>query len=259
MKKSIQRVIPAVLAILLSLASGVAWYAFSTPSAEHLSLPDDLIAAPAERGRRLLMASSSKVDHGQLDPLLKPQIRRGFCGPATIAAVINAALRPLVPVTQTSLFTPAASAIKSELAVSLSGLTLGEVAQIVQAHGLIAGKFHADQADVASFRTAVQASLSEPLTYLVVNYDRRVLGQTGAGHISPLGAFDPDTDRVLVLDVAAHRYPYTWVPVSRLWSAMNTIDNDSGLARGYLLITADTAAGLPVPTDPSARHGLQLR
>jgi hypothetical protein len=62
-----------------------------------------------------------------------------------------------------------------------------------------------------------------------------------------------------VLDVAAHRYPYTWVPVSRLWSAMNTIDNDSGLARGYLLITADTAAGLPVPTDPSARHGLQLR
>lgn len=259
MKRSIQRVIPAVLAILLSFASGVAWYAFSAPPAEHLSLPDDLIAAPAEEGRRLLMASSSKVDYGQLDALLKPQIRRGFCGPATMAAVINAALQPPVPVTQTSLFTPAASAIKSELAVSLSGLTLGEFAQIVQAHGLIAQAFHTDQTDVASFRSAVQASLSEPLTYLVVNYDRRVLGQAGAGHISPLGAFDADTDRVLVLDVATHRYPYTWVPVSRLWSAMATIDNDSGLARGYLLITAGNVAGLPSPTLPSARHGQQRR
>jgi hypothetical protein len=251
MKRSLERLVFAVPAILLSLASGVAWYAFSTPPIEHLPLPDELIAPPAEEGRRLLTASPSKVDHGQLDAFLRPQIRRGFCGPATMAAVINAALQPPVKVTQTSLFTPAASAIKSELAVSLAGLTLDELAQMLRAHGLVAQVIHSDQSDVDSFRTSVQATLSEPLTYVVVNYDRPVLGQSGAGHISPLGAFDPHTDRVLVLDVAAHRYPYTWVPVTRLWRAMNTIDTDSGRARGYLLITVDARA--KSTTDGSAR------
>ena len=88
----------------------------------------------------------------------------------------------------------------------------------------------------------MQATLSEPFTYVVVNYVRQLLGQAGAGHISPLGAFDPHTDRVLVLDVAAHRYPYSWVPVTRLWSAMNTIDTDSGRARGHLLVAVDARA-----------------
>lgn len=242
MKRSIQRLILAFAAILLLLASGVAWYAFSAPPVERLPLADDLIAARSEQGHQLLKASPSKVDHGQLDEFLTPQIRRGFCGPATMAAVINAALQPSVKVTQTSLFTPAASAIKSELSVSLSGLTLDELAQMLRAHGLVARVVHSDQSNVASFRTAVQATLSEPHTYMVVNYDRRVLGQTGAGHISPVGAFEPHADRVLVLDVAAYRYPYTWIPVNRLWSAMSTVDTDSGRARGYLLVTADTRA-----------------
>ena len=68
------------------------------------------------------------------------------------------------PVTQTSLFTPAASAIKSELAVSLAGLTLDELAQMLRAHGLVARVVYSDQSDVASFRTSVQAALSEALT-----------------------------------------------------------------------------------------------
>jgi len=245
MKRSLKRVVLAVPAALLLLASGVAWYAFSTPPVESLPLAGDLVAATSAEGRELLMASPSKVDYVQLERFLRPQSRRGFCGPATGAAVINAALRPPAEVTQTSLFTPAASAVKSELAVSFSGLTLDELAQILRAHGLHVRAFHSEQSDVASFRTAAQAALSEPLTFLVVNYDRRALGQSGAGHISPIGAFSPATDHVLVLDVAAYRYPYTWVPVTRLWSAMNTVDSDSGRTRGYLLVTAGNRATSP--------------
>jgi hypothetical protein len=80
---------------------------------------------------------------------------------------------------------------------------------------------------------------------LVVNYDRRELGQSGAGHISPLGAYSPATDRLLILDVAAYKYPYTWVPVSKLWSAMNTIDSDSGRTRGFLLVTTSPPGARP--------------
>ncbi|EWS64201.1 Phytochelatin synthase [Hydrogenophaga sp. T4] len=121
--------------------------------------------------------------------------------------------------------------------MSFAGLTLEELARVLRAHGLQVRIVHAENTDLASFRTAAQATLSEPHTFLVANYDRRGLGQSGAGHISPIGAFSPATDRLLVLDVAAHKYPYAWVPVSRLWDAMNTVDADSGRTRGYLLVT----------------------
>jgi hypothetical protein len=247
MYKIVKHLVLTVPAAVLLFVAGGAWYALSEPPVENLPLAGDLVAVSAEEGRALLVTSSSKVDHGQLDPFLEPQARRGFCGPASSVAVINAALRPPARITQTSLFNTAASEVKSELAVSLSGMTLDELAGILRANGMQVQVVHAGQADVASFRVAAQAALSEPLTFLVVNYDRRVLGQSGAGHISPVGAFSADADSLLVLDVAAHKYPHTWVPVAKLWSAMSTVDSDSGQTRGYLLVTA------PSSTDSSHR------
>lgn len=166
------------------------------------------------------------------------QARRAFCGPATISAVVNAALHPAPPVTQHSLFNDATDAVKSEYALTMGGLTLEELAGFLRAHGLQVQTVHASGSSLASFRMAARRTLGEPQTYLVVNYDRRVLQQAGVGHISPLGAFDPETDRVLVLDVASQRYPYTWVPVADLWAAMNTVDADAEQTRGYLLVAA---------------------
>lgn len=250
--KSVPKVaVMAVPAMTLMLTVGVSWYALSTPPAENLLLASHLVAVSSEEGRQLLMASPSKTDYAQLDPVLLPQSRRAFCGPATGAAVINAAFSPSTKVTQSSLFTPAASAVKSELAVSLSGLTLEELAQVLRAHRLRVRTVHAGQSDVGSFRAAAQAALSEPLTFMVVNYDRRTLRQSGAGHISPIGAFSPETDRVLILDVATYKYPYTWVSISSLWSAMNTVDADSGQTRGYLLVTAGSGHEALPPGDAS--------
>lgn len=248
MKRSLKLVAFGIPALALVATLSVAWYALSEPPAENLPLAHDLIALPSVEGRHLLESSTDKTDYGHLDPFLRPQSRRGFCGPATGAAVINAALGPQSDVTQTSLFSPAASAIKSELGVSLSGLTLEELAGILRAHGLQVRTVYADQSDVAAFRSAAQSALSEPLAFLVVNYDRKGLSQVGAGHISPIGAFSHATDRVLILDVARYKYPYTWVPVAKLWNAMNTVDPDSGRTRGYLLVSASTQAA-PSPVD----------
>lgn len=247
MNKIVRRVVFTLPAAVLLFLAGGAWYALSEPPVQHLPLASDLVAASTGEGRELLMAASGKVDYGQLDPFLEPQSRRAFCGPATSVAVINAALRPAVRVTQTSLFNAAASEIKSELAVTLSGTTLDELAGILRAHGMQVQVVHSDQSDVAAFRVAARATLSEPLAFLVVNYDRRALDQSGSGHISPVGAFNADADKLLVLDVAAHKYPYTWVPVPKLWSAMSTVDSDSGRARGYLLVKP------PPSTDSSPR------
>lgn len=110
---------------------------------------------------------------------------------------------------------------------------------------------HASDSSLDSFRETAPATLGDHSTFLIANYDRRVLKKSGAGHISPVGAFDSKADRVLILDVATQKYPYTWVPVSTLWAAMNTIDPDSGQVRGYLLV----AAGSRLQGAPGAARG----
>ncbi|WP_128003673.1 phytochelatin synthase family protein [Piscinibacter defluvii] len=238
MRRFAKRAAIAVSLTPLIAASAVLWYALSEPPAENLPLAPELTSAVSAEGQELLSSATSKVDCAQLAQYVQAQARRAFCGPATVSAVLNAALAPQPPATQRSLFNASTAPIKGELALSLSGLTLPELAGFLLAHGMQVQLVHASQSDLASFRHAARAALAEPRTFIIVNYDRRTLKQAGAGHISPLGAFDASTDRVLVMDVAKQKYPYTWVPVSMLWDAMNTLDADSGRMRGYLLATA---------------------
>jgi hypothetical protein len=72
--------------------------------------------------------------------------------------------------------------------------------------------------------------------FLVAAYGRDALGQTGAGHFSPLGGWHPGRDLALILDVARFKYPPHWVPVERLWSAMRSVDPATGRPRGYLRV-----------------------
>ena len=229
-------VVIAIAAVAMSALSGAAWYALWPPPVHQLALPQDLVDARSAEGVQMLVRSLAKTDYDQLLHEFVPQSRRAFCGVATSVAVINAILHPQPRVTQETLFTPAASAVRGDLAVSLRGLTLEELAGIIQAHGLQVQFVHASSSSLESFRNIVRATLAEPLVFLIVNYDRVSLGQEGGGHISPVGAYESQTDRVLVLDVAAHRYPYTWVETAKLWSAMNTTDADAGQTRGYLLV-----------------------
>ena len=39
-----------------------------------------------------------------------------------------------------------------------------------------------------------------------MNYERAALDQNKSGHISPLAAYDEQTDKLLILDVAAYKY-----------------------------------------------------
>lgn len=70
----------------------------------------------------------------------------------------------------------------------------------------------------------------------VCNYSRKVLGQTGDGHFSPVAAWDRETDSVLIMDVARFKYPPHWVPASLLYEAMLPYDASTSRPRGWLLI-----------------------
>jgi len=74
---------------------------------------------------------------------------------------------------------------------------------------------------------------------VLVNYLRRTIGQERGGHISPLAAYDAETDRFLVLDVSRYKYPPVWVRAQDLYAAMNMPSSDSqNRTRGFLLVAA---------------------
>ena len=243
MNRIVKPVAMAVAATIVLAASAVAWYAFSEPPVHRLQLAPELTDVTTSQGQQLLATATAKTDYEELVPYFVSQERRAFCGVASGTTVMNAALQPRPPITQATFFTPEASAVRGEIAVTFGGMTLSQLADIIRAHGLKVEIVHAADSNLEAFRTAAIATLAEPSTFLIVNFDRAVLKQEGAGHISPVGAYNAATDRLLVLDVAAQKYPHTWVPASILWNAMATVDADAGATRGYLLVSAGPPPG----------------
>ena len=71
-----------------------------------------------------------------------------------------------------------------------------------------------------------------------MNYYRPALGQDGGGHISPLGAYDEESDSFLILDVNPNGHSWVWAPAAALFQAMRTRDTVEN--RGYLLVREGT-------------------
>jgi hypothetical protein len=187
-------------------------------------------------GRASLESTPLRIDYDELSPRFVAQARRGYCGVASATIVLNALGASPSELSQDAFFTSRASKVRSSLSVTLAGMSLAQLADLLGAHDADAELQYATQIDLASFRELVKTSVANPSDFMLVNYDRAVLHQVGRGHISPVAAYHADTDRVLVLDVAAHRYPATWIPTADLWEAMRHTDGSSGMARGFVIV-----------------------
>ena len=221
---------------------GAWWYATSTPSPTQLALSSPLVDVRSAEGKALLDGTRFRVDYDTLARYFVSQSRRAYCGVASATIVVNA-LHPVAPlVTQRTFFTAEASSVRSAWQVTVAGMTLDDLAGLLRAHDLTVSVVHASESDLASFRASARASLMDTSDFLLVNYDRATLHQQGSGHISPVVAYNVETDRFLVLDVASYKYPPTWVPAGDLWNAMNTVDTSSGNSRGFLFVQASGRA-----------------
>ncbi len=122
------------------------------------------------------------------------------------------------------------------------GMTLDQIGGILTTQPVKAEVHHAAESSLDEFRKAAISYLNQPGRYVIVNYLRKAIQQEKGGHISPLAAYDAESDRFLILDVARYKYPPVWVKASELFDAMNTTDSDNnGLTRGYVLISGATA------------------
>jgi hypothetical protein len=232
------RAAAAKLMTLLVLSTSVA------ADAKTLPLADRLVALTSPEGGVLLDRADARQDFLPLAMYFVTQRNTAFCGPATIAMLLNALDVPRPPseataglglYDQENVFTVAMEAVKPREAVAETGMSLAVFAAALEAHGLAVALHRAGEMRVDAFRRIASEALRTEGQFVAVNYLRAAIDQETGGHISPLAAYDSETDRFLVLDVARYKYPPVWVAADDLFDAMNT---EAGrTTRGFVVVS----------------------
>jgi hypothetical protein len=214
-------------------------------AAQTLPLPDTLIDLRSDAGETLLHDSEATAAFTPLVSNFITQKTQSYCGVASMVMVLNALQlpAPVVPeydpyrtFTQDNLLDAASEAIRPQATILERGMTLDQLGAILDLHA-IAKVDHAEDTTLEDFRDKARAALSTDGQFVIVNYLRSAIGQEKFGHISPLGAYDADTDRFLILDVSRYKYPPVWVEASVLFAAMNTPDSDNdNRSRGFVRV-----------------------
>lgn len=223
--------------IMLCLAPTV----FGAAEAETAVIYWDSAAGKALRARIPLDA-----DYWQLVPTFAVQKTQSYCSVASAITVLNAMpiKKPVDPTyapyayfTQNNFFTPDVIKIISPQTVLQMGMTREQMAETLTAQGVRAKSIAGDTLNDADLRALLRKALLNDGQFVLANYLRAKLGQVGGGHWSALAAYDAQTDRVLILDVAKYKYPPVWVSISTLRQAITTIDTTSNKVRGLVVVS----------------------
>ena len=221
--------------------------------AETLALPDNLVDLRSEQGERLLLESDALEAYVPLSVNFLTQKTQAFCGVASIVMVLNALqvpapttpeYEPYRTFTQDNFLDQRTEAVLPREVLLKQGMTLDELGRLLALHPVEAEVRHAADSSLDAFRSSAREHLGREDQAVIVNYLRKAIGQERGGHISPLGAYDAETDRFLILDVARYKYPPVWVKADELFAAMDTTDADNqDKTRGYVLVRK--AAAIP--------------
>lgn len=224
-------------------------------ASQTLELPPGLVAFDAPEGQTLLLNSEAMNDFWPLSMQFVTQVNQAYCGVASLVMVLNgleiaapesSQYAPYRVFTQENFFDNAdARRVITPEGVARQGITLEELGGLLQSYGVNAQVVHSTDTTLDEFRRRAVNNLDEPGNFILVNYLRREIGQERGGHISPLAAYDQESDRFLLLDVARYKYPPVWVRAEDLWRAMNTVDSTSGQTRGFVLVGSDRPSTEP--------------
>ena len=215
-------------------------------AAETLPLPDPLVSLNSDQGARLLLESEANRAYWPLSIQFVTQKNQAYCGVASLVMVLNALgvpapstpeFEPFKTFTQDNLLNEKTEKVLPKEVLAKIGMTLDQIGGILESYLVTADVRHAADISLDEFRKLATEALNTPNRYVIVNYLRRTIGQERGGHISPLAAYDADTDRFLVLDVSRYKYPPVWVRAEDLYAAMNTPDSDNdNRTRGFVLV-----------------------
>lgn len=255
------------LTFLLAIAQLPAAVALDNAAA---SVVQELVPFSSDEGLARLARSTAKVDFPVLANQFEAQSNVAFCGPTSAAIVLNAVrgrgadlprdrsrLRaedlqyipsnfdPTVPrFTQDNVITKGQKTRAQVLGEPLTingkqirdfGYQVRQLDEMLRANGAITRLTIVDGGKVEQdIRNDLVENLRQRGNYVIVAYNRDAVGQPGGGHISPVGAYDGESDSFLVLDVNPASAGWVWMPTTTLVKGMRTFDTVEN--RGYILI-----------------------
>jgi hypothetical protein len=144
---------------------------------------------------------------------------------------------PYAYFTQSNFFTPEVEKVISAQTVLTMGMTRDQMTETLTRHGIKARSIAGDALNDDELRNLLQKALGDDGQFVLINYLRDVLGQVGRGHWSVLAAYDAQSDRVLILDVAKYKYAPAWVSIHSLRTTMSTLDTTSNKMRGLVIVS----------------------
>lgn len=214
--------------------------------AKKLPLSQNLINLNSVEGEKLLIESQARQDFIPLSIQFITQTNQAYCGVASSVMVLNS-LSISVPVapeyapyrffTQDNFFNEQTQQVIATEVVARQGMTLEQLGKLLESHAVKAEVYHGGDVTLEEFRRLVSKNLQESGNFVIANYLRKAIGQETGGHISPVAAYNKETDRFLILDVSRYKYPPVWVKASELLDAMATVDLVSGKTRGFVLVS----------------------
>lgn len=159
------------------------------------------------------------------------QHNQSVCGPTSVADVLHS-----LGIAGSQEQVLAGSPERTWFGYLLGGLTLDQLGALLARRTGHPVRVLRDLT-LAQFRAEVR-QLNDPHRRVIANFHRGPLFGRGHGHFSPLMAYLPGRDLVLVGDVNAAYRPFL-VGTDRLWRAVTTIDPDTGKRRGLAVVTID--------------------
>lgn len=195
------------------------------------------IAVPLSRSNEYLRNSQNNApDFWRLIPYYVPQITGGSCSVASVAMIVNGFVRSGrelndkdTVITQLDLL----NNVKQHPWKKRRGLSLERLDTVLRESLKIYGVLNGDTRmvrtnrntpkDFDRFRRMLEINEQSANDFLMVHYLQDVLTQAPGGpypHISPIGAYDIKSRKVLILDVDRKWYEPYWVSDKILFEAM---------------------------------------
>jgi len=222
-------------------------------------LPQNLVALSSSAGKKYFREALSEGGMECFFPLAEQfvtQSEPSYCSLSTLAMVLNALNYDPKKVWKGAWRWVSEDMLHCETQavcghslekVQKHGLSFSEFESLARCHGVNiisrrachSLKEECGKEGLEEFELLVDriSSTDQAKTFLVTNFSRKSLGQTGDGHYSPIGGYHRSRRLVLILDVARFKYPPYWVRIEDLWESMAAIDQATGLTRGYFIVS----------------------
>ena len=225
------------------------------------TLPSTLIPFSSSRGKQLFKEALSAGTMESFFPLSEQfvtQSEPSFCALSSLAMVLNTLKHDPKKIwkgvwrwvdEETLLCKTSAVCGYSLENIRSRGMTFYDFETLAKCHNVNIQSYPVDDNCLEGchshqyehFRKLVIAisSSGDAHAFIVCNFSRKFLGQTGEGHFSPIGGYHSGENLVLIMDVARFKYPPYWVPLSELYEAMMCRDKAVNEPRGYFVIHND--------------------